>query len=62
MAVRTANSRLFIHDRQRARRAHTDGADVAVRFVAETIRAGAEQFALGRELHVNFQTDDYFIV
>jgi len=52
--------RMTVEHRQRTRQAEGHGVDVRVGFVAETIRARAEQFGFCREFDVHFETDDEF--
>ena len=48
---------LLVQNRQGAGEAEADRADVRVGFSAESGAAGAEHFALGVDLAVDFQTD-----
>ena len=52
---------LPIEHRQRAGKAHTDRAALRVRRCAEGRRAGAEDFGLRFQLHMNLQADDHFV-
>src|SRR5262249_15245334 len=47
-----------VDDRQRARQAEADRADVGVRLRAEDVAAAAEQLRLGRQLDVDLEADD----
>jgi len=46
---------------QRAGKAEADRADIAVRRVTEARGAGAEDFGVGEELDVDFQSDHRFV-
>ena len=49
--------RLFVHHGQRAGHAEADGADIGIWLGAVFDRTGAEHFAAGLELHMDFEAD-----